>query len=103
MASRGCMIATSRAIRNVIEEVEKVATWFDNQYRETPQGPGMQLDAFRGGNPLERIVAISDKWSGKLPRNRLRLCQEDEKSSCRTRDGGGPSGAALQEEASKLP
>jgi hypothetical protein len=26
------------------------------------------LGAFRGGNPLERIVAISDKWSGKLPR-----------------------------------
>jgi hypothetical protein len=35
MASRGCMIATSRAIRNVIEEVEKVATWFDNQYRDS--------------------------------------------------------------------
>jgi len=32
----------------------------------------MVLGAFRGGNPLERIVAISDKWSGKLPRNRLR-------------------------------
>ena len=31
----------------------------------------MILGAFRGGNPLERIVAISDKWSGKLPRNRL--------------------------------
>jgi hypothetical protein len=56
------MIATSRAIRDVIEEVEKVATWFDNQYRETPQGPGMQLGAFRGGNPLVRVVGLPDKW-----------------------------------------
>jgi hypothetical protein len=31
----------------------------------------MLLGAFRGGNPLERIVAISDKWSGKLPRYHL--------------------------------
>jgi hypothetical protein len=28
------------------------------------------------------------------------LCQEDEKSSCCTKDGGRPSGAALWEEAS---
>ena len=28
------------------------------------------------------------------------LCQEDEKSLCCTKDGGGPSGAALWEEAS---
>jgi hypothetical protein len=28
------------------------------------------------------------------------LCQEDEKSSCCTKDGGGPFGAALYEEAS---
>jgi len=32
-----------------------------DQYRETPQGPGMPLGAFSSGNPLERIVAISDK------------------------------------------
>src|ERR1035441_336135 len=31
----------------------------------------MLLGAFRGGNPLERIVGISDKWSGKLPRYHL--------------------------------
>ena len=37
----------------------------------TPQGLRMLLGAFRGGNPLERIVGNSDKWSGKLPRYRL--------------------------------
>jgi hypothetical protein len=45
----------------------------------------MLLGAFRGGNPLERIVGISDKWSGKLPRydvvgslmTRFRSCEQD--------------------------
>jgi hypothetical protein len=30
-------------------------------YRQAPQGLGTPLGAFRGGNPLERLVAISDK------------------------------------------
>ena len=35
-----------------------------------PQGLRMLLGAFRGRNPLERIVAKPSKWSVKLPRNR---------------------------------
>jgi len=30
--------------------------------RETPQGQRMLLGAFRGGNPLERIVAVPSLW-----------------------------------------
>ena len=32
-----------------------------DQKRKTRQGLGMPLGAFRGGSPLERLVAISDK------------------------------------------
>jgi hypothetical protein len=31
-----------------------------HEYRETRQGPGTSLGAFRVGNPLEQIVPISD-------------------------------------------
>ena len=34
--------------------------------RETPQGLGMSLGAFRDGNRLEEIVAISDKSVGQV-------------------------------------
>jgi hypothetical protein len=33
---------------------------FGDSSRETPQGPGTSLGAFRVGNPLEQIVPISD-------------------------------------------
>ena len=37
-----------------------------HRYWETPQGLRMLLGAFRGGNPLERIVAMSSKCRDEI-------------------------------------
>ena len=46
----------------------EVAGTSSDQYRQTRQGLGMSLRAFRGGNPHERLVAIPDP-------NLLRACR----------------------------
>jgi hypothetical protein len=69
---------------------------FERQWTTTEHRMNLAICRQEGRPPENRSV-IMDLWSAnrKLARNRLRLCQEDEKSSCCTRDGGGPSGAAL--------
>jgi transposase len=50
---------------------------------------GRESNRKKPKNFRERVLRlVAKKYSGEL-------CQEDEKSSCCTRDGGGPSGAAL--------
>jgi hypothetical protein len=44
---------------------------FPDEYRQTRPGLGMPLGVFRGGKPLEKIIAIS----GNRPQNVLRACQ----------------------------
>jgi hypothetical protein len=62
----------SPAVRNSNVDLEHAADWgqmtghsevagtSSDQYRQTRQGLGMSLRAFRGGNPHERLVAIPD-------------------------------------------
>jgi hypothetical protein len=45
--------------------MEGISATLADQYRETPQGLRMLLGAFRGGNPLERIVGNPPTESGR--------------------------------------
>ena len=52
------------------------------------------------GRPTEDSQGFKPDLGNPAVRDYRGLCQEDEKSSCCTKDGGRPSGAALWEEAS---
>jgi len=53
--------------------MEGISATLADQYRETPQGLRMLLGAFRGGNPLERIVAVPSLWRLRQIDGRIRF------------------------------
>jgi hypothetical protein len=58
--------------------------------------PAVTSDAMRnsrnGWNPKTPILPLAQRPAGRISE---RLCQEDAKASCCTKDEGGPFGAAL--------